>query len=55
MMPVDGSKPKKFDDVRVWAEVIRTEHADVPAKWYFYRGDLNPQVEGRSTRSRTGR
>jgi S1-C subfamily serine protease len=46
-MPADGSKPKKFEDVRVWAEVIRTEHFDVPAKWYFYREDLNPQLAGK--------
>jgi serine protease Do len=37
---------KKLEDYRVWAEVIRTEHADVPAKWYFYRRDLNPQFQG---------
>src|SRR5258708_23155575 len=47
-MPVDGTKPKKFEDVRVWAEVIRTEHAAVPAKWYFYRSDLNPQLAGKT-------
>lgn len=46
-MPADGSKPKDFEDVRVWAEVIRTEHLDVPAKWYFYREDLNPQLAGK--------
>jgi hypothetical protein len=46
-MPADGSKPKAFEDVRVWAEVIRTEHQDVPGKWYFYRGDLNPQFAGK--------
>ena len=46
MLPVDGAKPKKLDDVRVWAEVIRTEHADVVSKWYFYRSDLNPQLKG---------
>ena len=46
-MPTDGSKPERFEDVRVWAEVIRTEHLDVPAKWYFYRSDLNPQLAGK--------
>lgn len=46
MMPIDGSKPKKLEDVRVWCEVIRTEHADVPGKWYFYRSDLNPGMKG---------
>ena len=45
MLPVEG-RPKKMDDVRIWAEVIRTEHADVQSKWYFYRADLNPQVKG---------
>jgi hypothetical protein len=48
MMPVDGSKPKKIEDVRVWCEVIRTEHADVAAKWYFFRSDLNPTLKGES-------
>jgi S1-C subfamily serine protease len=46
IMPADGSKPKRFEDVRVWCEVIRSEHADVPCKWYFYRADLNPQPKG---------
>src|SRR5207247_7004291 len=46
MMPADGTRPKKFEDVRIWAEVIRNEHADVQGKWYFYRSDLNPQVKG---------
>lgn len=46
-MPVDGSKPKAFTDVRVWCEVIRSEHLDVPGKWYFYRSDLNPQLKGK--------
>jgi serine protease Do len=46
LMPADGSKPKKFNDVRIMAEVIKSEHADVPGKWYFYRADLNPQIKG---------
>jgi serine protease Do len=46
-LPADGKAPKKFEDVRVWAEVIRTEHGAVPAKWYFYREDLNPQLAGK--------
>ncbi len=45
LMPADGSKPKKYEDVRVFAEVIRTEHADVPAKWYYYKAALNPQFK----------
>ena len=28
----------------MWCEVVRTEHTDVPAKWYFYRADLNRQM-----------
>jgi S1-C subfamily serine protease len=44
-MPANGMNPKKFEDVRVWCEVIRTEHADVAAKWYFFRADLNPQLK----------
>lgn len=46
MMPADGSKPKKIEDVRVWCEVIRTENADVAGKWYFFRSDLNPNLKG---------
>ncbi|HVK14962.1 MAG TPA: trypsin-like peptidase domain-containing protein [Gemmataceae bacterium] len=46
LFPADGSKPKKHDDVKVFAEVIRTEHAAVPAKWYFYKAAYNPQVTG---------
>src|SRR4029079_18148557 len=42
--PKEPKQKKKLEDYRVWAEVIRTEHADVPAKWYFYRRDLNPQI-----------
>jgi serine protease Do len=45
----DGKEPKpkkKLEEYRVWAEVIRTEHGNVPSKWYFYRKDLNPQFTG---------
>lgn len=42
LMPADGSKPKKFQDARVMAEVIRGEHAAVPTKWYYYKAALNP-------------
>jgi serine protease Do len=45
IMPADGSKPKRFEDVRLFCEVIRTDHVDVPAKWYYYRADLNPQFK----------
>jgi hypothetical protein len=45
-MPTSGPAPKKFEDVRVWCEAIRTEHAFVPSKWYFYRADLNKQMPG---------
>jgi len=45
--PKDPKGPKKkLEDYRVWAEVIRTEHGAVPAKWYFFRKDLNPQIQG---------
>jgi serine protease Do len=37
--PVDGSKPKKLRDLRVDTEVLRTETAGVPAKWYFSKTD----------------
>jgi serine protease Do len=45
-MPVNGPAPKKFEDVRVWCEVVRTEHAYVASKWYFYRADVNRQMPG---------
>src|SRR5207248_5565151 len=34
-MPADGSTPKSYADLRVDTEVLRTEHAATPAKWYF--------------------
>ena len=34
-MPIDGSAPKNFKEIRVDTEVIRTEHASVDCKWYF--------------------
>lgn len=43
IFPADGSKPKKYEDVRVFAEVIKSEHIDVPAKFFFYKAALNPQ------------
>lgn len=43
LFPADGSKVKNFADIRVMAEVIRTDHANVKAKWYVYRADLNPR------------
>ena len=46
-MPLDGTKPTKYEDIRVMGEVIRSEHLDVPAKWYFYKGDLNPKFKDR--------
>lgn len=33
--PTDGSQPKSVKDLRVDAEVLRTEHSAVPCKWYF--------------------
>jgi serine protease Do len=45
-MPLDASaKQKSFKDLRVMTEVIRTEHAGVAAKWYFFRKDLNLQLQ----------
>jgi len=35
--PVDGSLPKTLKDLRVDADVIRTEHGGVAGKWYFDR------------------
>lgn len=43
--PLDGGKAKSYKDARVMTEVMLTEHAGVPAKWYFYRKDLNPQIQ----------
>jgi serine protease Do len=43
-VPLDAKK-MSVKDARVMTEVIRTEHADVPAKWYFFRKDLNPQMQ----------
>ena len=37
--PPDGSKPKHLRDLRVDTEVLRTENAGVPAKWYFSKTD----------------
>jgi serine protease Do len=47
VQPVTGPESKVFKDIRVMADVIRTEHAGTAAKWYFYRPDLNPQLEGK--------
>ena len=38
-MPADGAKPKSYSDVRVDAEVLRTEHAASAAKWFFSQKD----------------
>lgn len=38
-MPAGDTKGKTFKDWRVDAEVILTEHAAVPAKWYFSLSD----------------
>jgi len=37
--PADGSKPKSLLDLRVDADVLHTEYASVPAKWYFSKKD----------------
>ena len=44
-MPLDGTKPKSLKDIRVMTEVILTEHGAVPCKWYFFRKDLNPNLQ----------
>ncbi|HEV3079460.1 MAG TPA: trypsin-like peptidase domain-containing protein [Gemmataceae bacterium] len=38
-MPLDGSKPKNYSDLRVDTEVLRTEHAAVTGKWFFSQKD----------------
>jgi S1-C subfamily serine protease len=48
VQPITGPEVKTFKDVRVMTDVIRTEHAGVAAKWYFYRSDLNPQLQGKN-------
>jgi serine protease Do len=48
VQPLTGPEAKSFSDVRVMAEVLRTEHAGVAAKWYFYRADLNPLLRGKA-------
>jgi serine protease Do len=37
--PADGSMPKSLSQLRVETEVLTTEHAAIPAKWYFALGD----------------
>lgn len=39
VLPADGTRPRSYQDVRVDAEVLQTEHAAIPAKWYFARTD----------------
>lgn len=48
VQPLKDPAPTSLKDVRVMAEVIRTEHAGVAGKWYFYRDELNPQLQGKS-------
>jgi S1-C subfamily serine protease len=33
--PAGGVKPKSYSDIRVDTEVLNTEHAATPAKWFF--------------------
>ncbi len=47
VQPLTGPTVKSFRDIRLMTEVIRTEHAAVPCKWYFYRADLNPDRAGK--------
>ena len=37
--PVDGSTPKRLQDLRVDADVLKTEYGAVAAKWYFAKTD----------------
>ncbi|MCE9533336.1 MAG: trypsin-like peptidase domain-containing protein [Planctomycetes bacterium] len=48
VQPITGNESTVFKDIRVMAEVIRTEYAGVAGKWYFYRSDLNPQLKDRT-------
>jgi serine protease Do len=48
VQPLKDPATKSFKDVRVMAEVIRTEHAGVAGKWYFFRDELNPQLAGKT-------
>lgn len=48
VQPITGNESKSFKDIRIMTEVIRTGYAGVAAKWYFYRSDLNPQLQGKS-------
>ncbi len=48
VQPLKDATAKSFKDVRVMTEVLRTEHAGVSVKWYFYRDELNPQLQGKT-------
>jgi serine protease Do len=48
VQPISGPEAKSFKDIRVMAEVIRTKSAGVAGKWYFYRSDLNPQLQDKA-------
>ena len=48
VQPITGPESKSFKDLRVMTEVIRTEHAGVSGKWYFYRSDYNPTLQGKT-------
>ncbi len=36
VQPLKGAEAKDFKDIRLMADVIRTEYAGVTAKWYFF-------------------
>jgi hypothetical protein len=40
-MPTDGAVPASLADLRVDTEVLQTEHAATPVKWYFSQKDQN--------------
>ncbi len=48
VQPIAGNESRDFAEIRVMAEVIRTEYAATPVKWYIYRDELNPQLKGKS-------
>ena len=48
VQPLKDPPAKSFKDVRVMTEVLRTEHAGTSCKWYFYRDELNPQMQGKT-------
>jgi serine protease Do len=42
--PPSENEKTTVSERRIMTEVIRSEHAAVPCKWYFFRKELNPQI-----------